>query len=167
MRHLLCKPTRLRLMKSVTLGITCFGKQIGHTHNQGCKNPGHKASMATEFCTVRQIMNGSSAWHFKHFTLLEPKILRCCLDLWIICAPLLITTNNARGFSTCQQYQTWQRCIYRWGYVRYILQMTKTGAWTIRSSSRLVFLNRRAAARYRALASMIPGRERFSWNLSF
>jgi len=32
---------------------------------------------------------------------------------------------------------------------------------------RAVFLNRRAAARYRALASIIPGRERFSWNLSF
>jgi len=30
-----------------------------------------------------------------------------------------------------------------------------------------VFLNRRAAARYRALASIIPGRKRFSWNLSF
>jgi hypothetical protein len=30
-----------------------------------------------------------------------------------------------------------------------------------------VFLNRRAAARYRDLASIIPGRERFSWNLSF
>jgi len=33
--------------------------------------------------------------------------------------------------------------------------------------SKSVFLNRRAAARYRALASIIPGRERFSWNLSF
>ena len=32
---------------------------------------------------------------------------------------------------------------------------------------RAVFLNRRAAARYRALASIIQGRERFSWNLSF
>ena len=30
-----------------------------------------------------------------------------------------------------------------------------------------VFLNRRAAARYRALASIIPGRKRFPWNLSF
>jgi hypothetical protein len=30
-----------------------------------------------------------------------------------------------------------------------------------------VFLNRRAAARYRALTSIIPDRERFSWNLSF
>jgi len=29
------------------------------------------------------------------------------------------------------------------------------------------FLNRRSAARYGALASIIPGRERFSWNLSF
>ena len=28
----------------------------------------------------------------------------------------------------------------------------------------LVFLNRRAAARYRALASIMPSRERFSWN---
>jgi len=27
-----------------------------------------------------------------------------------------------------------------------------------------VFLNRRAAAQYRALASIISGRERFSWN---
>jgi len=32
------------------------------------------------------------------------------------------------------------------------------------SPSRAMFLNRRAAARYRALASIIPGRERFSWN---
>jgi len=32
---------------------------------------------------------------------------------------------------------------------------------------RAVFLNCRAAAPYRALASFIPGRERFSWNLSF
>jgi len=31
----------------------------------------------------------------------------------------------------------------------------------------IVFLNRRAAARYRALTSNIPGRERFSCNLSF
>jgi len=29
------------------------------------------------------------------------------------------------------------------------------------------FLNRQAAVRYRALASIIPGRDRFSWNLSF
>jgi len=36
-----------------------------------------------------------------------------------------------------------------------------------RPSHTAVFHNRRAAARYRALASIIPGRERFSWNLSF
>jgi len=30
-----------------------------------------------------------------------------------------------------------------------------------------VFFNRRAVAQYRALASIIPGRKRFSWNLSF
>jgi len=32
---------------------------------------------------------------------------------------------------------------------------------------RAVFLNCWAAARYQALASIIPGCERFSWNLSF
>jgi len=32
---------------------------------------------------------------------------------------------------------------------------------------KLAFLNRRAAARYRALASIIPGRQKFSWKLSF
>ena len=32
---------------------------------------------------------------------------------------------------------------------------------------RAVFLNRRTAARHRAPASIIPGRERFCWNLSF
>jgi len=34
-------------------------------------------------------------------------------------------------------------------------------------NTRAVFLKGRAAARYRALASIIPGREWFSWNLSF
>ena len=29
------------------------------------------------------------------------------------------------------------------------------------------FFNRRAADQYRVLASIVPGRERFSWNLSF
>jgi len=33
--------------------------------------------------------------------------------------------------------------------------------------SKPVFLNRQAAARYRALAPNIPGRERFNWKLSF
>ena len=34
------------------------------------------------------------------------------------------------------------------------------------TSSKSVFLNRRAAARYRALASILPAGEKF-WNLSF
>jgi len=44
------------------------------------------------------------------------------------------------------------------------IDLTEIG---FRPWSRSEFLNRRAAARYRALASIIPGRERFSWNLSF
>ena len=48
----------------------------------------------------------------------------------------------------------------------------KRNEWAIvkhvyRTSCKTVFLNRRAAARYRALASIILGRERFSSNLSF
>jgi len=36
-----------------------------------------------------------------------------------------------------------------------------------RMPCRTVFLNSRAATRYRVLPSFIPGREGFSWNLSF
>jgi len=48
--------------------------------------------------------------------------------------------------------------------------LEKSAASIIRSDYKHLkseFLNRRAAARYRALASIIPGRERFSWDLSF
>jgi len=38
-------------------------------------------------------------------------------------------------------------------------------AWCVLTHFTAVFLNRRPAARYRALASVIRGRERFSWNL--
>ena len=43
----------------------------------------------------------------------------------------------------------------------------KLCVWQFILWSKAVFLNLRAAARYRALASIIPGRERFSWNFSF
>jgi len=39
--------------------------------------------------------------------------------------------------------------------------------WHCFGASRSVFLNRRAAARYRALALIVPGCERFSWKLWF
>jgi len=48
--------------------------------------------------------------------------------------------------------------------------LTRENADSLRptlASSTAAFLNRRAATRYRALASIIPGRKRFSWNLSF
>jgi len=56
------------------------------------------------------------------------------------------TNNTNRGQTT--------------GMVTYI-------TWLAHLWLRPVFLNRRAAAWYRALASIIPGHERFSWNLSF
>jgi hypothetical protein len=46
-----------------------------------------------------------------------------------------------------------------------LLKMSKILLETCRY--RAVFLNRRAAARHWALASIIPGHERFSWKLSF
>jgi len=44
---------------------------------------------------------------------------------------------------------------------------TTTEAENIIMCLKSVFLNCQAVARYRALASVVPGRERFSWNLSF
>ena len=46
-------------------------------------------------------------------------------------------------------------------------QQNKVLVYSMIVYSMAVFLNRQAAARYRALASIIPGREKFSWNLSF
>ena len=46
-------------------------------------------------------------------------------------------------------------------------QGESSGGTATLNVSRSVFLNRRAASRYRALASIIPGSERFSCNLSF
>jgi len=48
--------------------------------------------------------------------------------------------------------------------LRFVLQRLIT---TETTNFMALFLNRQAAARYRALTSIIPGRERFSWKLSF
>jgi hypothetical protein len=50
-------------------------------------------------------------------------------------------------------------CAGVWGF-----GLPVTVALAVLPCPRSVFLNRRAAARYRALTSIIPGRERFSWN---
>ena len=63
-----------------------------------------------------------------------------------------LLTKEDLGFSKNSTYLTSLK--YSWPKDLY-------GLWLPRA----VFLNRRAAARYRALASIIPGRERFSWNL--
>jgi len=60
-------------------------------------------------------------------------------------------------------------CSFRSNRTNYMgLERTRRPRTEVREVSfRAVFLNRRAAARYRGLASLIPGRERFYWNLSF
>jgi len=67
---------------------------------------------------------------------------------------------NGMRISACVQYDTRSTKLFRSANIgRFDLY--------IKHNSKSVFLNRRAAARYRALASIIPGRERFSWKLSF
>jgi len=52
-------------------------------------------------------------------------------------------------------------------YVQFIVFNFVLSWYVAQALSKLVFLNRQAAALYRALASIITGHERFSWNLSF
>jgi len=54
--------------------------------------------------------------------------------------------EHCKRISLCFTYQCW---------------------WNVSWNCNTVFLNRRAAAQYRAMASIILGCERFSWNLSF
>jgi hypothetical protein len=61
-------------------------------------------------------------------------------------------------------FRFWTNIFYA---LHVILPISNTAVCFKVGSSEPVFLNRRAAAQYRALASIIPARERFSRNLSF
>ena len=55
-----------------------------------------------------------------------------------------------------------------WTVSRLRVRMMVRACWDgTEQDPRPLFLNRRAAARYRALASIVSGREGFCWNLSF
>ena len=45
--------------------------------------------MTIKFCTVAPNVCGASLWNLLCITILAPRILRCLLDFWKICAPLL------------------------------------------------------------------------------
>jgi len=66
------------------------------------------------------------------------------------------------SMETCARLLWWWQWTFGYHKMRGISYITKELL-----GSRAVFLNRWAAARHRALASIIPGRERFSWKLSF
>ena len=51
----------------------------------GCINPRCQVTMVT----VTHNIFGSSEWNLLHDTMLAPRILRCLLDFWKICGPLL------------------------------------------------------------------------------
>ena len=84
------------------------------------------------------VVNGMDCWCCRWCEL----VLRHSMDVW------------------CRSCDFGQRCLY----ARAGLSRGEAAGIVVYRS---VFLNRRATARYRAVASIIPGRERFSWNLSF
>jgi len=55
---------------------------------QGCKNPRHQLAITTDFCTVVPNICGLSVCNLLHVILLAPRILRCLVHFWKICAPL-------------------------------------------------------------------------------
>ena len=74
-------------------GSRCHGRDSNWTRSkyepeispkQDCANPGRLNSF-----TVAPNICGSSVWDLLRVTLLAPRIFRCFLDLWQICAPLL------------------------------------------------------------------------------
>jgi len=98
---------------------------------------------------ARPYMSGQQ---FRNTTIIDPESLPCESQI-----PLPPARPPARSSSTTELTRRNAA----------LPQQDRTEHRTRREPSRPAFLKRRAAARYRALASIIPGRERLSWNLSF
>jgi len=56
---------------------------------QECTDSVHQIVRATNAFTLPPDICGLSAWNLLRMTLLMPRILRCLLDYWKICGPLL------------------------------------------------------------------------------
>jgi len=93
---------------------------------------------------------------------------------------LISSSGEDRKLSTLRSWKRHQiyfvkrqECINFCNFCVSVLSRTSMGSGNavlrrfLVRSSKAVFLNCRAAARYRALASIVPDRETFSWNLSF
>jgi hypothetical protein len=79
----------------------------------------------------------------------------------------LVLLNYVTCFSSCCKFFMFRYEKYFYGHI--IKKDSIEVQWKMRfwMLSKAVFLNRWVVARYRALASIIPGNETFSWNLSF
>ena len=97
--------------------------------------------------------------------------------LWIVASCLLYAANEWSFISVVlSALMAWKTknftfSVHWWRSrlphkIAFIL-IHKLYPYTQHPSSTTVFLIRRVAARYRTLASVIPGHEMFSWNLSF
>jgi len=63
---------------------------------QGCTNPRHQVTQATEVHVAACNIYRSSVWNLLHVTFLTNKILRCLLEFWKICGPLTISLVNLK-----------------------------------------------------------------------
>ena len=109
---------------------------------------------------------------FKHLSCYECRILSFGWfhGAWIVCAEVSERSVGSIYIGGVSRKNKWDEIARVFILVKVWLKI----AWAIRKEegmgervcpTRAVFLNGRAAARHRALASIIPGRERFSWNL--
>jgi hypothetical protein len=62
----------------------------GDDDNQGCINPAKQVTWPNKFCVVAPNICGSSVWKLLYVTHLVPRIFRWHLDLWKICAPVMV-----------------------------------------------------------------------------
>jgi hypothetical protein len=56
---------------------------------QECTDSGHQIVRATNVFTLPPDICGLSAWNLLRITLMLPRIIRCLVDYWTICGPVL------------------------------------------------------------------------------
>jgi hypothetical protein len=79
---------------------------------------------------------------------------------------ILLRLKNYEGKEEKCVKRNFKAGAFHWTMLRYSNQERRKGPLTYSVWDKAVSLNRRASARYRDLASIIPDRERFCWQLS-
>jgi len=82
-------PRRLSVLQDST--VTCNVHQDTNILMMGgCTNPRCHVTWVTKFCIVAPNTCGSLGWNLLPITLLAPRMLRLLLDVWKVCAPMLM-----------------------------------------------------------------------------